>query len=113
MSCSDMYLSTTEYAPSASLTIKTGHPVMPTNVKVILSLENDEGLKGWSCRVMRGEVTNTIKLRVEDSPVRLDFSKALSVPETIFWCVDQMETCRSNQVTIRTSGRPNTFTRCL
>lgn len=107
------YLSTTEFAPSASLTIKTGHPVMPMNVMVILSLETDEGLEGWSCKAMRGEATNKIVLNVKDNPVRLDFDTSLSVPETIFWCIDQMETCRSNQVTIRTSGRPNSFTCCF
>ncbi|XP_037836562.1 uncharacterized protein LOC108237157 isoform X2 [Kryptolebias marmoratus] len=102
----NLSLTVLEYAPSASLTIKTGHPVMRTQMSVILKLENDEGLKGWVCRVKRNEVIKKIKLKVNDNPVSLSFQpKQLNVMETVFWCFNEMGESRSNQVIIRTSDK--------
>ncbi|XP_044035579.1 uncharacterized protein LOC122868072 isoform X2 [Siniperca chuatsi] len=93
-----------EYTPSASLIIKTGLPVMRTEGSVVLELENEDGLWGWKCWVKRGEKTKMIKLRLKDDNVSLAFQpNRLNDPETIFWCTDENEEKRSNQITVRTS----------
>ncbi|XP_070708373.1 uncharacterized protein [Pempheris klunzingeri] len=95
-----------EYFPSASLTINTGQPVMQTGGSVVLQLENDNGLKGWNCWVYRGDQTKKIKLRLEEDTVSLVFQpRSLTVLETIFWCTDNAQQRRSNQITIRTSEK--------
>ncbi|KAM6897916.1 uncharacterized protein FYW49_019142 [Xenentodon cancila] len=94
------------YTPSASLTIETGGPVMPTKAAIILKIENDDGLKGWTCKVNRGEETKTIKLKLTEDSVSFDFQpRSLNVPETMFWCTDSTEECRSNQITIWTTDK--------
>nr|XP_046234015.1 uncharacterized protein LOC124053096 [Scatophagus argus] len=99
-------ISVMEYVPRASLTIKTGQPVMRNGGSVILQLENDGGLDKWNCSVYRGgDKTKKIKLKVDGNPTSLEFQpRRLEVPETILWCSGPDET-RSNQITIRTSER--------
>ncbi len=90
----------------ASLTITTGHPVMQTGGSVILQLENEDGLMGWNCWVYRGQRKKKIKLRLKKDSVSIVFQpRSLDVPETIFWCTDAAQEVRSNQITVKTSGR--------
>ncbi|KAF3704556.1 Fc receptor-like protein 2 [Channa argus] len=96
------------FLPQASLTIRTGQPVMQTGGSVILHLENEDGLQGWKCWVNRGlNQTNKIVLRLKNpNDISINFQTSrLLVPETIFWCTDSNLNNRSNQVTVRTSGR--------
>ncbi|XP_069547554.1 uncharacterized protein [Brachyistius frenatus] len=97
-----------EYIPRASLTIATGHPVMPKGSAVTLKIENDQGLQGWRCWVNRGvgEKERRIVLKLEEDSVSLVFQpRSLAVPETIFWCTNSGGDSRSNQITIRTSSK--------
>lgn len=81
---------------------------MRTGGAVVLQLDNDDGLQGWNCWVYRGEKTKKIKLRLKNDGASLAFQpKRLEVLETIFWCTDRTQQCRSNQIIVRTSGRPN------
>lgn len=97
----------TEYAPSAALTIKTGQPVMPSGSVILMKIEKEDGISGWTCKVNRGTETKTIKLKLENNSVSLVFQpKSLHVPETIFWCTDRDGESRSNQIIVWTSGRP-------
>ncbi|XP_068438597.1 uncharacterized protein [Clinocottus analis] len=94
-----------DYAPSASLTIKTGQPVVRSGGSVVLQLDHDDGLEGWKCWVNRGIETNEIELRFENGSVSVVFQpRRLENPETIFWCTDDLR--RSNQIMVRTSGKP-------
>ncbi|XP_010734566.3 uncharacterized protein LOC104923228 [Larimichthys crocea] len=95
-----------ENIPIATLKIKTGQPVMRPGESVVLQLDNDDGLQGWMCRVYRGHETKRIVLRSKDNPKSLSFqSKDLNVQETIYWCTDSTQQRRSNQITVRTSGK--------
>ncbi|XP_061563826.1 uncharacterized protein LOC133418930 isoform X2 [Cololabis saira] len=95
-----------EYTPSASLTIETGGPVMPTKGAVRLKIENEDGLKGWMCKVNRGEETKTVKLKLTENSVSFVFQPTeLKVPETIYWCTNSTEECRSNQITLWTTDK--------
>ncbi|KAK2820218.1 hypothetical protein Q5P01_023177 [Channa striata] len=100
-------LSVRGYLPHASLTIATGQPVMQTGGSVILHLENEGGLKGWNCWVYRGkDNSKKIGLRLKDNESTFVFQpNKLEVPETTFWCTDRNQNNRSNQVTVRTSGK--------
>lgn len=50
-----------------------------------------------------------VMLRGAEHLASFDFgTNSLNVPETIFWCTKGTE-LRSNQITIRTSGRPNIY----
>uniref|UniRef100_A0A3Q1JZC7 Ig-like domain-containing protein n=1 Tax=Anabas testudineus TaxID=64144 RepID=A0A3Q1JZC7_ANATE len=92
-----------EYMPTAALTIKTGHPVMQQGASVILNLHNDDGLVGWNCWVYRGDKIKRIKLK-NATEMSFDFQpNKLNVAETIFWCSNT--DTRSNQVTVRTTGK--------
>ncbi|KAK9530570.1 hypothetical protein VZT92_012062 [Zoarces viviparus] len=94
-----------DYIPSASLTIKTGQPVMHTEGSVVLQLDNEEGLHGWKCWAYRGGPTKKIALRLEKDNASAVFQPlSLKVPETVFWCTDTKQ-LRSNQITVRTSGK--------
>ncbi|KAK1881127.1 Fc receptor-like protein 6 [Dissostichus eleginoides] len=95
-----------DYVPIASLTIKTGHPVVQSGGSVVLQLENEDGLQGWMCWVYRGEKSNKIKLKMKKDSVSVDFqANRLKVPETIYWCDDDTRQHRSNQITLRTSDK--------
>ncbi|XP_073346287.1 uncharacterized protein [Pagrus major] len=95
-----------KYIPRASLTIKTGHPVMKNGSSVVLQLHNDDGLGEWNCWVYRGEQQKKIVLKKKHDTVSLDFQpKRLEVPETIFWCTDSALKLRSNQITVWTSDK--------
>ncbi|XP_067344104.1 uncharacterized protein [Channa argus] len=96
------------FLPQASLTIRTGQPVMQTGGSVILHLENEDGLQGWKCWVNRGQ--NQIKkilLRLKNTnDISINFQPSrLLVPETTFWCTDRNQNSRSNQITVSTSGK--------
>ncbi|XP_074475315.1 uncharacterized protein LOC141758108 isoform X2 [Sebastes fasciatus] len=92
-----------DYAPIASLTIKTGQPVVRTGGSVVLQLDNEDGLQGWNCWVYRNGLTRMIKLRLAKDSVNVAFQPhRLTDPETIFWCSDTQKR-RSNQITVRTS----------
>ncbi|XP_012718572.2 uncharacterized protein LOC105926701 [Fundulus heteroclitus] len=93
-----------EYVPIASLSIRTGQPVMRKNDKVLLRLMHDNGLHGWFCKVNRGEETRTFQLRMKNRNLTsfVFETTALRVPETIYWC-EQDENYRSNQVILRTT----------
>ncbi|KAJ4940423.1 hypothetical protein JOQ06_026726 [Pogonophryne albipinna] len=95
-----------DYVPIASLTIKTGHPVVRRGDSVRLQLDNEDGLQGWMCWVYRGEKSNKIKLKIKNSDsVSVDFQvNRLKVPETIYWCSNGTQR-RSNQITLRTSDK--------
>ncbi|XP_034070171.1 uncharacterized protein LOC117544823 [Gymnodraco acuticeps] len=95
-----------DYVPIASLTIKTGHPVVRRGDSVRLQLYNEDGLQGWMCWVYRGEKSNKIKLKIKNSDsVSVDFQvNRLMVPETIYWCSNDTQR-RSNQITLRTSDK--------
>ncbi|KAF3704549.1 hypothetical protein EXN66_Car020238 [Channa argus] len=97
----------------ASLTIRTGQPVMQTGGSVILHLENEDGLQGWKCWVNRGQ--NQIKkilLRLKNTnDISINFQPSrLLVPETTFWCTDRNQNSRSNQITVSTSAYFQTIT---
>uniref|UniRef100_A0A3B5ACZ9 Uncharacterized LOC103373069 n=1 Tax=Stegastes partitus TaxID=144197 RepID=A0A3B5ACZ9_9TELE len=95
-----------KYLPSASLTILTGQPVMPLEDSVILKIENEDGLQGWNCWVNRGTTTRPIKLKLKEDTVSLPFqTNKLTVPETVYWCTNSTQGCRSNQITLRTSDK--------
>ncbi|XP_029954188.1 uncharacterized protein LOC115393352 [Salarias fasciatus] len=96
-----------ELLPTASLSIKTGQPVAQRHSSVILQLEHEDGLRGWSCRVYRGDKVNIIPLKLEgENDVSLTFQpRGLLELETTFWCTDQSEESRSNQITVRTSEK--------
>ncbi|XP_031699645.1 uncharacterized protein LOC116381541 [Anarrhichthys ocellatus] len=94
-----------DYTPSASLTIKTGQPVMQKGGSVLLQLDNDDGLHGWKCWVYRGGLTKKIALRLRNDNARVIFQPSrLNDQETVFWCTDTKQ-LRSNQITIRTSEK--------
>ncbi|KAM7370966.1 hypothetical protein PAMP_010473 [Pampus punctatissimus] len=93
-----------EYNPSASLTIKTGLNVMRFGTSVVLQLNNDDGLQGWKCKVFRGDKENRIVLKSDKKDMIIFQPKALTAPETIFWCTDSKENHRSNQQVILTTG---------
>uniref|UniRef100_A0A3B4Y907 Uncharacterized LOC111650268 n=1 Tax=Seriola lalandi dorsalis TaxID=1841481 RepID=A0A3B4Y907_SERLL len=89
----------------ASLTIKTGHPVMQYGHSVMLQLDNEDGLEGWVCWVYReGTKTKKIKFKLENRDHVVFQTTRLEVPETIFWCTDKSQNERSNQIIVRTSG---------
>ncbi|XP_071319228.1 uncharacterized protein [Trachinotus anak] len=96
-----------EFSPSASLTIKTGQPVMQTGHSVILQLDNDDGLDGWNCWVYRTALNQTkkIKFKTESGGSVTFQTKKLEVPETHFWCTDKAKQKRSNQIIVRTSAQ--------
>ncbi|XP_041830905.1 uncharacterized protein LOC121633091 isoform X2 [Melanotaenia boesemani] len=96
-----------EYLPIASLLTETGQPVMNFGGSVILKIEKEDGLQGWNCWVFRGEKTNKIKIKInQQDDTSLSFQpNNLRVPETIFWCTDETQALRSNQVTVRTSDK--------
>ncbi|KAM4525520.1 uncharacterized protein PAE49_001430 [Odontesthes bonariensis] len=95
-----------EYTPIASLTLETGQPVMSKGGSVILKLKNEDGLKEWNCWVTRGNTTRKIHLKLQNDSMSLFFQpNKLAHPETIFWCTDKLQSHRSNQITIRTSGK--------
>lgn len=49
-----------------------------------------------------------VKLRADKDAMSIDFqTSSLNVLETIYWCTKGTDLPRSNQITIRTSGRPN------
>lgn len=75
---------------------------------VVLQLENEDGLNGWSCRVYAEKKEKRIKLRLkENNQMSIVFQpERLNVPETIFWCTNSTKQHRSNQQVIRTTGRP-------
>jgi len=103
----NFFISHTEYHPIASLTLETGQPVMLHGSSVILKLENEDGLTGWNCWVTRGDRQRKILLKLQNDSVTFTFqANKLAHPETIFWCTDKPQSCRSNQITVRTSGRP-------
>lgn len=78
-----------------------------TDGSVVLQLEHEDGLNGWKCFVDRGGQTKKIKLKLRNDSLSVVFQpKRLNVPEIIFWCTDTNEQHRSNQITVRTSGRP-------
>uniref|UniRef100_A0A672H8C5 Ig-like domain-containing protein n=1 Tax=Salarias fasciatus TaxID=181472 RepID=A0A672H8C5_SALFA len=89
------------------LTSLTGQPVAQRHSSVILQLEHEDGLRGWSCRVYRGDKVNIIPLKLEgENDVSLTFQpRGLLELETTFWCTDQSEESRSNQITVRTSEK--------
>ncbi|XP_034716136.1 uncharacterized protein LOC117936831 isoform X2 [Etheostoma cragini] len=93
-----------DYFPRASLTIKTGQPVVRPGDSVVLQLDHEEGLQGWKCFVYRAGKTMRIQLRLLNDSVSVVFqTKRLEIPETIFWCSDTNKQLRSNQITVRTS----------
>ncbi|XP_058476328.1 uncharacterized protein LOC131448178 [Solea solea] len=96
-----------DFSPMASLTIKTGHPVMKGGYSVILQLDNEEGLQGWRCRVYRrANGTKTIKFKLKSNKTVDIYTTIRSgVPETIFWCTNSPQSDRSNQIIIRTSNK--------
>ncbi|XP_029312600.1 uncharacterized protein LOC115024877 [Cottoperca gobio] len=95
-----------DYIPSASLTIKTGQPVVRTGGSVILQLDNEGGLQGWKCFVNREGLTKRIALKMMIDSVSVVFQpKRMYIQETIFWCTDTPEEHRSNQITVRTSAK--------
>uniref|UniRef100_A0A3Q3LWM9 Ig-like domain-containing protein n=1 Tax=Mastacembelus armatus TaxID=205130 RepID=A0A3Q3LWM9_9TELE len=94
-----------EYVPSASLTIKTGQPVMQPGASIILQLQADESLYGWKCYVYRGgDKVKKIVLRLKNNQTNTHLfePRPLNVTETIFWC-NNTQNQRSNQVTVRIS----------
>ncbi|KAM6898940.1 uncharacterized protein PEZ65_020860 [Lycodopsis pacificus] len=94
-----------DYSPSASLTIKTGQPVMQPGGSVLLQLDNEDGLHGWKCWVHRGGLTKKIALRLKNDNASVVFqTPRLNVRETVFWCTDTKQ-LRSNQITVRTSEK--------
>lgn len=96
-----------EYNPSASLTVKTGQPVMRHGGSVKLQLDYDSSLEGWKCWVVRGQKKNRIKLKLNnEKDLSIVFQpNRLTVPETIFWCTDKDQELRSNQQLIRTTEK--------
>ncbi|XP_054454955.1 uncharacterized protein LOC129091383 isoform X2 [Anoplopoma fimbria] len=99
------YIEVLDYVPSASLTIKTGQPVVRNGGSVVLQLGNEDGLKGWRCWVFDGGSTYMILLRLKNDSVRVVFQpNRLKVQQTIFWCTDTQER-RSNQIMVRTSEK--------
>ncbi|XP_042364387.1 uncharacterized protein LOC121959229 [Plectropomus leopardus] len=98
-------ISVLDYTPKASLTIRTGQPVVRKGGSVILQLDNEGGLQGWNCWVYRGEEPRKIHLTVKkDSDSVIFQPKRLHIPETIFWCSDNQQ-IRSNQIIVRTSEK--------
>lgn len=101
-----LFLCDSGYYPRASLILKTGQPVMPPDGSVILRLDNDGGLRDWKCYVFKKEQTSEISLMSANDSLSFEFQPYKLVDtETIFWCANRNRSQRSNQVTIRTSGR--------
>ncbi|GAA6227940.1 uncharacterized protein LOC108875553 isoform X1 [Lates japonicus] len=102
-------ISVMEHAPSASLKIKTGYPVMPYGGEVVLQLHHDEDLKGWWCWVYRREKKQRKSIRFRsslDSSTDITFQSSLTDPMSIFWCTHStQQERRSNQVTVRISDQ--------
>lgn len=101
-----LFLCDSGHYPRASLILKTGQPVMPTDGSVTLRLDHDGGLGGWKCYVFKKEQTSELRLMsVKNNSVSYEFQpNRLVDPETIFWCANKDRSQRSNQVLIRTSG---------
>ncbi|XP_059181135.1 uncharacterized protein LOC131959934 [Centropristis striata] len=94
-----------DYLPSASLTIRTGQPVVRRGGSVVLQLDNEDGVQGWKCWAYTGgPKVERYRLRVKNDSVSVSFQpNKLDVAETIFWCNNAQQ--RSNQVTVRTSEK--------
>lgn len=101
-----LFLCDSDHYPRASLTLKTGQPVMQTDGSVTLRLDNDKGLRGWKCYVFKEKQIFLIKMMSVDDSTSFEFQPFKLVgPENIFWCTNEDRSQRSNQVVIRTSGR--------
>lgn len=99
-------ISVHDYLPKASLSIQTGQPVIQPGGSVILQLDNNDGLQGWRCWVYTGEKEKKIILRLKPDSVSHTFQpSSRNVSESIFWCTDEAQTHRSNQITVRTSEK--------
>lgn len=103
----NLFINVQEYAPIASLTIKTGHPVMKTGHSVMLQLDNEDGLQGWKCGVYRRALNQMkkIKFHLKITKSVVFQTTRINVPETIFWCYDSTKKMRSNQIIIRASDK--------
>lgn len=101
-----LFLCDSDYYPRASLTLQTGQPVMHPHGAVTLRLDHSSGLQGWNCFVIRGNSVYWIVLTKKGDNMSLEFQPNITTsPENIFWCSNADKSKRSNQVTIRTSGR--------
>lgn len=104
-----LFLCDSDYYPRASLTLQTGQPVMQPHGSVTLRLDHSSGLQGWNCFIFRYNIRYTINgitLKIKGDDMSLEFQPdVMKSPENVFWCCNADRSKRSNQVTIRTSGR--------
>ncbi|XP_062416004.1 uncharacterized protein LOC119212782 [Pungitius pungitius] len=100
----DYPITVQDYVPKASLTIRTGQPVVRKGGSVILQLDHEDGVKGWKCWVNTGEQTQKVPMRRSlEKAVRVVFqTHRLEAPESVFWCTGTQQ-LRSNQILVRTS----------
>ncbi|KAL6095208.1 uncharacterized protein ACO6RY_16457 [Pungitius sinensis] len=100
----DYSITVQDYVPKASLTIKTGQPVVRKGGSVILQLDHEDGVKGWKCWVNTGEQTQKVPMRrSHEEAVSVVFQTyRLEVQESVFWCTGTQQ-LRSNQIRVRTS----------
>lgn len=98
-------ISVLDYVPPASLSLKTGQPVMRRGDAFTLFLENDDGLDGWNCWVYMEEMVRKIGLRNKQGNSHFFQAPYLNDSRAIYWCSDRANQSRSSPVTIRTSDK--------
>uniref|UniRef100_A0A4W5QJU3 Ig-like domain-containing protein n=1 Tax=Hucho hucho TaxID=62062 RepID=A0A4W5QJU3_9TELE len=97
-----------EYLPPATLSIKSGEPVINIDGSVVLELlVEDNSLMGWCCWVYKGGKVRRIKLK---KSLTIDHKELTFQPYklsdniAIYWCSDETD-LRSTSLTIKTSDR--------
>ncbi|KAM9560382.1 uncharacterized protein ACWYII_018480 [Salvelinus alpinus] len=99
-----------EYLPPATLSIKSGEPVINIDGSVVLELlvEEEESLFGWCCWVYRGgqvqKITLKNSLTTKKHNVLTFQPNRLKDNIAIYWCSDTTN-LRSTPLTIKTSAR--------
>ncbi|XP_041733920.1 uncharacterized protein LOC121567736 isoform X2 [Coregonus clupeaformis] len=100
-------ISVLEYFPPATLSIKSGEPVINWEGAVVLELQVEESLMGWSCWVYKGGEVKKIKLKqtLTTDHTEIPFQTyRLRDTIAIYWCSGETD-LRSTSITIKTSER--------
>ncbi|KAI1896274.1 hypothetical protein AGOR_G00093110 [Albula goreensis] len=96
-----------EGLPIATLSIKSGQPVIAKGDSVVMELHVHSGLEGWYCKVYKGgrvRRINMLKNLMTRSNSYVQFQpKALNDTENpaLYWCEHKTDNERSNPISIR------------
>lgn len=97
----------TEYLPPATLSLKSGEPVINIDGSVVLELLVEEkSLFGWCCWVYKGGKVHRIKLKKSLTTNQVLTFQPYKLKDNIaiYWCSDETN-LRSTPLTIKTSGK--------